>query len=467
MFYIKTSIGVEIRDRDLVLSCLQSNFSAGVFTHFHRIVDYASRDPKEVAREVSGFFKQNRLDTENIVLGIPRADAVVRQLDLPKEVEGNLKQVVFYQVQSFEPTEEDKFYYDYVPFKSTRQDKRLQVLLVLIRKSLLDGYLETLQTLGIHPARVLVSSLALTNLFLEGRKERKSKTYIIADLKGAGFDLIAIKDGQLVYSRGSDRDPEVPWKDVILQELELAASKSRLGPDDSIEKLFLAGEESEPVRRELEEHLEECALLGSDLRFEMPVAQRRHLPEATTSLALALSGLVRRPALQLDLLPPDRRASQGRWAYVPAAVLGLVVLLLLVAMGFRETVQEQGLARKLDAEIRSLEQRVAEVQKISNEADALRTRALSMEKLLSKRDCNLEILKEFTLILPPDTYLNMYQNRGGKIKVTGSSVTSTELIPKLEESSLLQDVRQSGTIFKDTRSGKDRFNFEATVEGCN
>ena len=114
MIYLKTSVGIEMRKEDLVISCLRSNFSKGVFTHFKRIPAYRTRDVEEVRKEIESYFNSQRLSRENIVLGIPRSDAVIRHLDLPREVEDNLKQVMLYQVQSFEPTEEEKFYFDYV-----------------------------------------------------------------------------------------------------------------------------------------------------------------------------------------------------------------------------------------------------------------------------------------------------------------------------------------------------------------
>ena len=40
MIYLKTSVGIEMRGDDMLISSLQSNFSGGVFTHFKRIAGY-------------------------------------------------------------------------------------------------------------------------------------------------------------------------------------------------------------------------------------------------------------------------------------------------------------------------------------------------------------------------------------------------------------------------------------------
>jgi Tfp pilus assembly PilM family ATPase len=164
VIYLRTSIGIEIRKDDLLISCLRSNFAGGVFTHFKRIAGYRERDQEQVRAEVEEFFKKERIGRNNIVLGVPRKDVIVRYIDLPKEVEDNLKQVMLYQVQGFEPTEEEKLYYDFVQIKNAQPDKKLHVLVVMIRKSALDAHLETMRRLGIRPVAVTAGSVALANM---------------------------------------------------------------------------------------------------------------------------------------------------------------------------------------------------------------------------------------------------------------------------------------------------------------
>ena len=52
MIYLKTSIGIEIRGEDLLISSLQRNLAAGVFTRFGRIRNFRTRDRTEVRREI-------------------------------------------------------------------------------------------------------------------------------------------------------------------------------------------------------------------------------------------------------------------------------------------------------------------------------------------------------------------------------------------------------------------------------
>ncbi len=466
MIYLKTSIGIEIRQDDLLISSLQRNLAGAVFTHFKRIAGYRLRERAEVQREVDQFFRTNGLSRDNVVLGIPRRDFVVRHLDLPLEVADNLKQVVLYQVQSFEPTEEEKFYYDFAPLRLNHGSKKLLVLLVMVKRAILDAHLAFLNELGLRPARVTPGAIALTNLFVPGGKETGHKTYIIADVAHASIEIAAVRDGALIYSHQVTREEGSSCKDLLFRELELATAKARMDPEETIDRIVLAGEESAAIHGVLKEELADCDLMSECIQFEMPLHLRPHLQEAAVSLGLANSGLTRRPPLRLNLLPPSLRTHQTPWAYVPAIVLGTISIALLIGLGFQKMIQERILIRQLDQQIASLEGPVKRVQNLRSEVEAAEKRIRYVEGIFRQRDLNLEVLRELTTILPPDTYLTSYisNNREGSVQLSGLSPSPPDLILKLERSPYLMNIGLQGTVYKDAQTGKDRFTFQSKLE---
>jgi Tfp pilus assembly protein PilN len=464
MYYLRTSVGIEVRGDDLLLSSLQSNLTAGVYTNFRRVPGFRTRDRAEVRREIDAFFKANRLSRETLVLGIPRQDVIIRHLDLPGEVAENLKQVVYYQVQSFEPSEEEKFYHDFILVRGPEGAKRLQVLVVMVRKGVLDGHLALLKELGLRPAIVTVGSAGLSSVFLQTARGLEKKTFVLIDLKPTGIEVVALKDGTFAYSREVPRSTPPDWKSQLLAEVQMAAARIRLGPDDTIDRILLSGEDSEAAHRELHDEIPECDLVGNHVRFEMPVKIRPHVQESASALGLAWCGMAGRSSFRLNLLPPELRVRQSRWAYVPTVILGLTAIVLLIALGFREVVQERALIRDLDQAIAALKPRVDRVQKVRTDAEKLERHLTYVEGLVSRRDMNLEVLRELTTVLPDETFLSFYQNSDDSIQISGSSSNAPDLLAKLENSKLLKNVVQRGTVFKDAQTGKDRFNFEAKLE---
>ena len=464
MIYLKTSVGIEMRGDDMLISSLQSNFSGGVFTHFKRIAGYEQRDKESLRQEILNFFRSAGLSKDNVVLGIPRKDLVLRYLDLPPEVEDNLKQVMHYQVQSFEPTEEDKYYYDYSLLSRSGASTRLSVLLAMVKKSTLDTYLRLLSLCGIRPVAVTGGSMGLANLFLHNRKDTQNKTYILADLKPSSIEVLALSNGTIAYSREVPREGDQSWRTLLLHEIDEATSKIRLAPDGSLEQIVLAGESSESAYEEIKAAIPDCKLMKSFMPAEVPGENKAHLQEAASVIGLAHAGTARNLAVRVNLLPDAMKVRQTRWAYAPAAILGLAIVALLLALGFHRTIQNRLLLRNLERQIAAMKPSVQRAQSYRNDADAMEKRIQSVEELLRSRDVNLEILRELTTILPPDTYLNTYSNRDGSIQIGGFSGSPYDLMPKLEKSPLLKDVVQRGSILPDSQTGKDRFSFEMKVE---
>jgi general secretion pathway protein L len=463
MIYFKTSIGIELRGEDILISSFQGSFSSGVFTHFKRITNYRLYDKEDLQREVNQFFKSHRLSKDCIVLGIPRRDIVLRYLDLPSEVADNLKQAVYYQVQSFEPTEESSFYYDYVQLGSQAPSKKLTILLAMIRKASLDEHLQLLRGFGIRPSSVIGSSMGLANLFLQNHKDLNDKTFVLVDLGASAFELLAVRNGAFAYSREVPREGDQRWSDLVLCEASEAASKMRLEPDSALEKVVLAGESSESAFEQIRAQIPDCELLSDSIRFAMTDETKRCIQEAASAMGLAYTGMIRRPLIKMNLLPSDLRIRQTRWAYVPMAILGLAIIALLFAWGFHDVVQNRKLIKRLDRIIESNNAPVERVKSLRIQAGALETKVKSFEDLVRKKDMNLEILQELTVILPMDTYLNNYVNREGTIQLVGISGSSADLIQKLDKSPFFKDV-QARAPFREIQPGKDQFNIEAKLE---
>lgn len=464
MIYLRTGIGIEFREDDLLLASLQSNFSGGVFTHFKRIADYRLRTQEDLRHEVSHFFRNNRLSKDSIVLGIPRKDMVLRYLDLPSEVADNLKQVIHYQVQTFEPTEEDSFYYDYEILNEQPGQKRLFVLLIMVRKSLLDEHLRLLRNLDIRPTTVIGSSMGLANLYLQNQKDLQDKTFLLADMGKTSMELFALRHGKFVYSRETPKDANSYWKDLLLDEVNEAISKMRLDPEGSLENIVLVGEASEFALEDIKTGIPDCELLKKSFQFSIPGEYRVYLQEAACCIGLAYTGIARNPSIKVNLLPTELKSRQTFWAYITAAMLGVIILLLIIGLGLHQTVQNSLLLSQLEQVKKMLNVPAQKARELRAQGETLEARTKLIESLLKNKDRNLEILKELTTILPEDTYLQSYSNRDGIIQLNGFSGSSSDLAIKLEKSPLLKDVVQKGIISKDLGSGKDRFTFEAKLE---
>jgi len=464
MIYLKTGVGIELRGDDILLAAVQSNFSKGAFTHFLRITDYPLFTRSDLRGVMDRFFRDNGLGRDSVVLGISRRDCVIRYLDLPLEVRDNLKEVVRYQVQAFEPTEEDGFYYDYALVEGGPGQKRLTVMLAMTGKSFLDRQLTLLRELGIHPVIVAYGSAGLANMYLSGRKEAGDRVVFLADAGKAGMEFFALRAGQLVYTREVSKSEAQGWGELFHVEANEAAARLRLGAESVVERIVVTGESSREVYEEVRERIPECELLEKSFPLTVSGKNRQVTGEAAAVCGLAFTAIAARPAVKLNLLPPGLKRRPGRLGIAVAAALGVIILLLMLGLGLIEPVKNRKKLALLEVETQKLEGPVRKVRGLEAEGEKLEAQRKLMVELLEDDDRNLDVLKYLTESFPEDTFLSNYTYNNGVITITGESGSFSELSTRLEQSPLLRDVVQRGTISRNAATGRERFQFDARLK---
>ena len=464
MIYLKTGVGIELRGDDILLAAVQSNFSKASFTRFLRITDYQRFTRADLRGAIDRFFRDNGLGRESVALGVSRKDCVIRYLDLPLEAKDNLKEVVRYQVQAFEPTEEDGFYYDYSLFEGPPGQKRLTVLLAMVRKSFLDKQLSLLRELGITPLIVACSSIGLANMYLAARKDAGNKTFFLADVGKSELELFALRNGQLAYSREVSKNDAQTWSDLLLDEINEAVARLRLGQDSVLEKIVLTGESSPAAYDELRERIPECELLDRSFPLTVSETNSQLVQEASAVCGLAFTASAPRAAIRLNLMPSELKRRRGRLGIAVAAALGVIILLLLAGLGLIEPVQNSRRLALLETETQKLEAQVRTVRSLETQGENLEAQRKLLSELLNDDDRNLDILKYLTETFPEDTFLRGYTNNNGVITMNGESGSYSDLISQLENSPLLKDVVQRGSISRNQATGRESFQLEAKLK---
>jgi Tfp pilus assembly protein PilN len=463
MIYLKTGVGIEFRGDDILLAAVQSNFSKAAFTRFLRISDYERFTRADLRGAIDRFFRENGLGRESVVLGVSRKDCVIRRLELPLEVRNNLGEVVRYQVNAFEPTEEDGFYYDYALLEGAPGNKRLTVILAMVHKPLLDKQLALLRELGITPVIVSFGSAGLANIYLAAQKAAGDKMFFLANAGESDLELFALRNGQLIYSREVPKNDAQSWSDLFFGEINEAAARLRLGPDSVLEKIVLTGESSRAVYEEVRECISDCELLEKSFPLAATESNRQLIPEAAAVCGLAFAAITPRPAVRLNLLPSELKRNRGKLGIAVAAALGVIILLFLTGLSLIEPMQNRRQLALLENETQKLEMPVRIVRELETQGEKLEAQRKQITELLSDSDRNLEILKYLTEIFPDDTFLTAYSNNNGVIRLNCQSASSSDVIAQLQNSSLLKDVAQNGQISRNQATGREVFVLEAKL----
>lgn len=449
----------------MILSCLKKGLKGWSLSNFKIINYYWQFNRADLEKELQQFLKKNSISRENIILGVPRDKVIVRFLELPREVEENLKEVIRYQVESLTPVEDETPYYDFVVVNKHSESPKLKVLLVLVKRAILDKYLNFLSEVKIFPNVVQISSVALYNLFLSRGNHLSLDTYLLFDLNEGNLELLAVRDKQLLYSKFIKLQDTSPSVDLLLGEMETALSNLSLD-DGQIENVFFSGKSTETVFDEFKARIKDSKLLSDNFPQEVNShLQPFLLNNLTTSMGLALGTLTRKPPIAINLLPEEKRVKFKRISYIPTLVLLALIVILLVALSIREFLQERTLLTKLDREISALKPKVEEVRGIRKDIEAVEQKVRFIENIIDKQDNVLELLKDLTVKMPDNSFLqNLTVSNKGEISLGGLSGTpATSLVQTIEKSPYLEKVELSSS-YKDPASGKERFAIKAKIK---
>lgn len=162
------------------------------------------------------------------------------------------------------------------------------------------------------------------------------------------------------------------------------------------------------------------------------------------------------PDLLFGRQRPAKKPS-GRTTGVLAAVAAALFLCLLYLPLLRYDL----LLRQWEDKVR---QEQAQAQALQTDIEAKERTAARSLFLWDKRAKQLpavEALKELTLILPDDTWLNRLVVSNGELRLEGESGTATSLIQLLESSIYFQEAQFRSPVTRNSVTQKDRFQVSA------
>src|SRR5262249_24050089 len=149
-----------------------------------------------------------------------------------------------FQVENLTPAEDVLPYYDYSVLN--RQGSHLQILLVMVKKEVLDEHLALIHSLGVHPNSVQLSTIGLSNLALTRPNIMPDAVNLLFNVGEKKLELVGTKNRQLWYSRHLQLTEEVPTTDLMASEIDTALSTMRLD-DGHIEKVWFSGKDAEAL----------------------------------------------------------------------------------------------------------------------------------------------------------------------------------------------------------------------------
>ncbi|MCS6927820.1 MAG: pilus assembly protein PilM, partial [Candidatus Binatia bacterium] len=314
-----------------------------------------------LTRALVQFVEDIHVVPDQVVLALPRHAACVSRVIVPETARGSLRQIIDYEVERLLPFPKDDIYYDFLTYDLAGEERRLGVIVFGLPRREVEEHVELLMHAQIRPQVVTVSTSALMNILAFCRPPADGPRVLVAAEDGQ-VECCVVDNNHLAASFLFP-SAQAQNLDGLTDLLAQGIARSLPGVSPTEVEVFTCGSNnSVPLPGESERDL---ATLAAS-RFSQAGADLLS-PAALPAVGAALQA-IGEGALEINLLPLDKRARREKRLSPLTLVLAGVVALLGITWAVGVVVQEHRILRSLSQQMQALDPEVRQVQ--AQEAEA-------------------------------------------------------------------------------------------------
>jgi general secretion pathway protein L len=161
-----------------------------------------------------------------------------------------------------------------------------------------------------------------------------------------------------------------------------------------------------------------------------------------------------------NLLPTDERPSRRQGLFSVSRLLFLAALVLSAAVLSTPLWQKNRILDERNAELREAKVEAEKVQEVRGALDRAREGSVAVLQRKLEQPRTIDLLRELTVVLPDDTWVQNLDVREGEVQIRGESAQATALIGLLEKAPGVSDVAFRSPVVAAT--GQERFHISFT-----
>ena len=123
------------------------------------------QEPDAVASAIRALLKDTGAGAKRAVTAVPGPAVIIKKLQLPAQPPNELENSVLFEAGNFIPESLENVNLDYMVTDVLDKEKQFEVLLVAVKRDIINSYTSTLLMAGLEPAVVDVDYFALENMF--------------------------------------------------------------------------------------------------------------------------------------------------------------------------------------------------------------------------------------------------------------------------------------------------------------
>jgi type IV pilus assembly protein PilM len=122
-------------------------------------------EPDAVAGIIKGLLKKAGATASEAITAVPGPAVIIKKLQLPSQAPAELENSVLFEAGNFIPESLENVNLDYMITDVLEKERQFEVLLVAVKRDIINSYTSTVRLAGLEPVVVDVDYFALENMY--------------------------------------------------------------------------------------------------------------------------------------------------------------------------------------------------------------------------------------------------------------------------------------------------------------
>ena len=180
------------------------------------------QEPETVAAGIREALKRSGASATQAITAVPGPAVIIKKIQLPSQSANDLENAVLFEAGNFIPESLENVNLDYMITDILERDNQYEVLLVAVKKDIINSYVSAIRMAGLEPVVVDVDYFALENMFEVNYTPSDGQVVALVNV-GARYSCMNILRGNRSTFTGDVPVGGKEFNDAIVRNLGVTA----------------------------------------------------------------------------------------------------------------------------------------------------------------------------------------------------------------------------------------------------
>ena len=163
---------------------------------------------EELAEVIKQYILEKNIKARNLIFTLSSSGIITKEIILPAKKSENLENMINFEISQCLPADLSQYIVEYKYLEGFDEDgvKKSRILVAAVQKSVVDGYFELANLLGLNPIAMDISSNAIAKLMLDPTAVNEESfnsldTIATIDIGYASLNITILNEGRIGLSK--------------------------------------------------------------------------------------------------------------------------------------------------------------------------------------------------------------------------------------------------------------------------